>query len=123
MEDLLIEGTEETPTVHLQVGGELSLSGNSYPEDALEFYSPLLSWLDEYRNSPADSTITTFNISYFNSASTMPLLKILSALEVMHKAGNKVQVIWRHAVGDTLMADKAEEMSSLVELPIEIRGE
>ena len=123
MEDLLIEETEETPTVHLQVGGELSLSGHSYPEDALEFYAPILSWLDKYRNRPADRTITTFNISYFNSASTMPLLKILTTLEAMHKAGNEVQVIWLHAVGDALMADKAEEMSSLVELPFEIREE
>ena len=121
MEDLLIEGTEETPSVHLQVGGELSLTGRSYPEDALEFYSPVLSWLDEYQKRPADLTEATFNISYFNSSSTILLLKILTSLSVMHQSDHKVRVIWMHDNGDTLMADKAEEMSSMVDLPFEIR--
>jgi hypothetical protein len=121
MEDLLLEGTEETPTVHLQLNGDLSLKGHSYPEDALEFYSPILGWLEEYKNSMAEATTATFNMTYFNSSSTILLLKILTSLGAMHKSGHGIQVVWMHEEGDTLMADKAEEMKSMVDLPFEIK--
>jgi len=121
MEDYLLEGTEETPRIHLQLNGELSFKGHSYPEDALEFYLPILNWLKEYKNSMAEATTATFNMTYFNSSSTILLLKILTSLVAMHKSGRAVRVVWMHEKGDTLMEEKAEEMGSMVDLPFEIK--
>ena len=46
---LHIEGTEDTPEVLLDSGNNtFSISGRSFPENAIEFYEPIFAWLQKY---------------------------------------------------------------------------
>ena len=49
MDNLKIAAGKTTPGVSFESRkGELSIVGESYPENSVEFFKPLLDWLDEY---------------------------------------------------------------------------
>ena len=49
MKTLTIEGTPKTPMVKFDgETGKIEIKGRSIPENSIEFYKPLVEWLDEY---------------------------------------------------------------------------
>ena len=48
MEDLKLEGSAKTPFVEFNSKGELLLKGRSIPENSIEFYKPIIEWIDNY---------------------------------------------------------------------------
>ena len=52
MEDLKQEGSAKTPEVEFNASGELLLKGRSIPENSIEFYKPLIEWIESYSESP-----------------------------------------------------------------------
>ena len=57
MEPLIIEGTAKTPNVKFDGGqGLIEVKGRSIPENSIEFYKPLVDWLEEYGKTPASLT-------------------------------------------------------------------
>ena len=57
MKELVIKGEAKTPTINFNfLSGELLISGRSIPENSVEFYEPIISWLcDQHRATMADS--------------------------------------------------------------------
>ena len=57
MEALSIEGTAKTPSVKFNgQEGVIEIKGRSIPENSIEFYKPLVEWLEEYSGAPLDLT-------------------------------------------------------------------
>ena len=56
MENVTMEGSPKTPTVNFDNGGVLEIAGRSIPENSIEFYKPLIDWIDEYGRSPQAET-------------------------------------------------------------------
>ena len=53
-----IAATARTPNVKLDADtGRMTLSGESYPEDAGKFYGPILESLTEHREQDADKAL------------------------------------------------------------------
>ena len=53
MEPIIIEGTPKTPTVKFDsTEGVFEIKGRSIPENSVEFYKPLVDWLDSYKETP-----------------------------------------------------------------------
>ena len=78
---LYIEQTPKTPQVDLnQLNGELILSGRSIPENAAKVYEPILNWVSEYILNARSTTNLRLNLEYFNTSSSIWLLKILKVL-------------------------------------------
>jgi hypothetical protein len=51
MEPIIIEGTSKTPTVKFDSNeGVFEIKGRSIPENSVEFYKPLVDWLDAYKD-------------------------------------------------------------------------
>ncbi|MFN4811466.1 MAG: SiaC family regulatory phosphoprotein, partial [Bacteroidota bacterium] len=49
METLLIEGSAKTPTIKFDAEqGIIEIKGRSIPENSIEFYKPLIDWLEKY---------------------------------------------------------------------------
>ncbi|WP_027003897.1 DUF1987 domain-containing protein [Hugenholtzia roseola] len=114
MQPLTIDGTEDTPKVVLDKERSLfEVSGRSLPEDAAEFYAPLLEWLAEYEKDPKPETPFMFKLEYFNTASSKLILDILSKLESIEGTS----VIWYFHEDDEDMEEAGEEFSELVEIP------
>ncbi len=120
MENLNIMPTDESPKVTMdKENGILEITGKSLPEDVSAFYEPVLKWLNEYKKQPADLTILTIKLSYFNTASSKLLLDILMVLEEMYEEGNKILVKWYYPDYDEDMKDAGVEYSEMVDVPFE----
>lgn len=120
METIKIQGTEDTPKVILDKESELmEISGRSLPEDVASFYEPVLTWLEEYSQSPNKKTVFNFKLIYFNTASSKLLLDILMKLEEIHEAGNDVLIRWHFPEDDEDMEEAGEEYADIVDVPFE----
>jgi hypothetical protein len=81
IQNLIIEQTPKTPQIDLnQLTGDLIFSGRSIPENAAKVYEPVFSWITEYALKARPTTNIRFNLEYFNTSSTIWLIKILKVL-------------------------------------------
>jgi hypothetical protein len=79
--NLFVEQTSKTPQVDLnQYNGELILYGRSIPENAAKIYEPIFDWVSQYILNPRPTTNFRINLEYFNTSSSIWLVKILKAL-------------------------------------------
>ena len=93
MEPIIIEGTPKTPTVKFDANeGVFEIKGRSIPENSVEFYKPLVDWLDRYKESPLLKTVVDIRLEYFNTSSSKCILDIFKRLENIHKAKNEVEI-------------------------------
>lgn len=114
MRILNIKPSDETPLVKFDPeAGTLELSGRSLPEDAMSFYEPLITWLDNYSKEPADKTIFYFKLDYFNTASAKQLLKIFWHLEELFKTKKSVTINWYYHKNDHDMLASGERFAKL----------
>ena len=120
MEVIKSVGTDDTPSVTLDVANEIfEISGRSLPEDVAVFYEPILDWIDRYSEEATGKTIFNFKLVYFNTASSKMILDILLKLEEMHEAGKDVLVRWHYPEDDEDMEEAGEEYSDIVDVPFE----
>lgn len=97
MESLSIGKTNSTPSIQFNADLRvLSLKGESFPENAAKFYSPVLKWIRAFLNAPDESKINIeFEIIYFNSSTSKIFLTLFELLEEGSKKGKEISVIWR----------------------------
>ena len=121
MEVIKIAGTDDTPSVILDVENDIfEISGRSLPEDVTAFYEPILEWLDEYaEKGPNKKTVFNFKLVYFNTASSKLILDILLKLEEMYEDGKDVVIRWHYPEDDEDMEEAGEEYADIVEVPFE----
>jgi hypothetical protein len=121
MEPIIIEGTPKTPTVHFDSGaGVFKLEGRSIPENSVEFYKPLVDWLDKYKESPLPKTIVEVKLEYFNTSSSKCILDVFKKLELIHKAKNDVAIKWYYEEDDEDMLEAGEDYESIIRVPFEM---
>jgi hypothetical protein len=79
--NLFVEQTPKTPQIDLnQYNGELILYGKSIPENAAKVYEPVLNWVSQYILNARPTTNFRLNLEYFNTSSSIWLVKILKVL-------------------------------------------
>ena len=122
-ESLRIEATEDTPLIDFNVEtGVFQVTGRALPEDAHEFFKPIEEWVQEYAESPKEKTIVEMRIDYFNSAATRYIFNLLMCFEdIVDEEKGEVTVVWYYKEGDDMIESKGEEMSSILELPFEMK--
>jgi hypothetical protein len=121
MEALLIDGTQKTPTVQFEPSkGVLEIKGRSIPENSIEFYKPLVDWLEEYSSSPADRTVVNVHLEYFNTSSSKCILDVFKKLETLHKSNNDVQINWYYEEDDEDMLEAGEDYESIIRVPFKM---
>jgi len=87
MKPIVIEGTPKTPSIKFDPSeGVFEISGRSIPENSVEFYRPLLEWLDQYKEVPLEKTVVKIRLEYFNTSSSKCILDVFKKLEAIHKA-------------------------------------
>ena len=120
MEPLRLEQTDDSPLVELDQENNLfEISGKSLPEDVVDFYMPVLDWLNVYRANPNPKTEFSFKLIYFNTASSKLLLDILMIFEEMVEEGHAVTVKWFSLQSDEDMQEAGKEYEEMVDVPFE----
>jgi len=121
MENFHIDGSPKTPTINFDgETGVLEFRGRSIPENSVEFYAPINEWLENYKNSPKQSTIVDMRLEYFNTSSSKCILDFFKRLEEMNGKGTNVVVNWYFEREDEDMAEAGEDYEAIVELPFKI---
>lgn len=121
MESLKIEGTPKTPTINFNASsGILEVKGRSIPENSIEFYKPLIDWLDEYLSGPAKQTTVNIQLEYFNTSSSKCILDVFKKLEGIYKAGNEVMINWHYEEDDEDMLEAGEDYQSIIKVPFKM---
>ncbi|MCF8225735.1 MAG: DUF1987 domain-containing protein [Bacteroidales bacterium] len=120
METLHIEGTYRTPTISLNPDdGILKIMGRSNPENAREFYTPVLNWLDEYITLPAERTDLRVNLEHFNTSSSKFLMEIFRRIRYLADKDKAFNVKWLYEEDDLEMLDTAEAYEMMTGLRFE----
>ena len=121
MDPLKIEGTPKTPTVYFDANkGRIEIKGRSIPENSIEFYKPLVDWLDEYLNQTAEKTEVIIQLEYFNTSSSKCILDVFKKLESLYKNGNEVVIDWYYEEDDEDMLEAGEDYQSIIKVPFKM---
>ncbi len=121
MEPISIEGTPKTPTVKFDSdAGLVEIKGRSIPENSIEFYKPLVDWLDEYAANPKDETTVNIQLEYFNTSSSKCILDVFKKLEAVNKGDNKVAINWYYEEDDEDMLEAGEDYQSILKIPFKM---
>ena len=121
MESLSIEGTNKTPSIKLNPeNGVIEIKGRSIPENSIEFYRPIVEWLDEYAKNPNKKTTVNVQLEYFNTSSSKCILDIFKKLESLKKARNEVIINWYYEEDDEDMLESGEDYESIIRVPFKM---
>jgi hypothetical protein len=121
MENLYLKGNLKFPTLDFNAQtGVFEIKGRSLPEHAVEFYKPVVEWLDEYKKSPQPKTVINVSLEYFNTSSSKMILDVFKKIQQLHKDGIKLEVNWHYEEDDPDMLDQGETFREILKIPINI---
>ena len=118
MNNLNLSATISTPSVEFDAAaGSLTIAGESYPENAFEFYKPLLGWVRDYLASSDVAVTANLALSYLNTSSIKSIMDLLDLLEAAHVKGRTVSLYWRYHKENDRALEMIEEFREEVTLP------
>ena len=121
METVTIEGTPKTPTINFDMQkGVLEIKGRSIPENSIEFYKPLVDWLEKYSSSPKPQTNVNIQLEYFNTSSSKCILDVFKKLEAIHKNGSEIIINWYYETDDEDMLEAGEDYQAIINVPFKM---
>ena len=112
MGPLHIASTVKTPEIQFIADeARLVLSGRSIPENAVDFYRPVLEWAQA---APSDFKLTVqVQLEYFNTSSSKCLLDLFKRLE----ASDALEIQWFFDADDEDMLEAGEDYDHIVGVP------
>lgn len=107
MQDFILPATQQTPEVRFRPATrELSLRGESFPENAVSFYGPVFQALKACLDAAAGQELSfEIALAYYNSASTKAIFRLVQICNEAAAAGTKVVVRWLHDPDDDNLRD------------------
>jgi len=109
--EFIIEATESSPLCTInQDDKSILLSGVSMPENANEFYLPIIEEVNSLFDGASGDFLMTVDLSYMNSMSNKQLLRLMKHIE---SKGFQLTVNWKYQMDDQLMKVKGEELKRI----------
>ena len=102
--------------------GQLTMSGESYPENTFEFYAPIVNWLKTFIAETELAITLNLELAYLNTGSVKCLMDIFDLLEDAFQEGREISVIWRYHKKNSRALETAEEFSEDLTLPFQIEA-
>ena len=110
MENLFIEGSDTMPNVEFGTNGLLKIEGRALPENAHDFFSPLIKWVREFST---EKVVLEINLEYFNTAVSKQLYDFLKAVE-NNQNFKKITLKWFYEDGDDEILESGEIYEELL---------
>ena len=127
MKSLQITGTPVSPAIEFNIESRvLEISGHSRPENARDFYFPLIQWLEDLNvfvlnnklvNIDVEPFSFKFKYIYFNSSSAKFIYDIIILLNGFQKEGFPVKIYWYFDEDDDELREAGEELSDMANAP------
>jgi hypothetical protein len=97
-----------------------SLSANR-SRNPVEFYEPLLEWIEKLKKSAPPRINMTVRLDYFNTSSSKLVLLLFKNLEDIYLAGkSKIKIIWLYNRNDEDQFDSGIDYQSIIDVPFEL---
>lgn len=120
MKPLIIQATEDTPEIIFDPENNVfKISNVSLPENAIEFYAPVLDWLKKYKEKPNPVTIFDFNVEYLNTASSKQIFELIFLIDKISEFSD-VTIRWHYDVIDEDMHSLGIRFTHLVKVKFEL---
>lgn len=121
MKDLVINGEAKTPTIKFNFqDGSLLISGRSIPENSVEFYEPVIAWLEEYRSSNGSGLAIDIKLEYFNTSSSKCILDLFKKLEELKESAKNINIKWYYEADDEDMEEAGQDFQAIINVPMEL---
>ena len=119
MDSINIEGTPKTPTISFDANtGVIEIKGRSIPENSIEFYKPLVDWLDKFADVAQGTVNVNIQLEYFNTSSSKCILDVFKKLEnLQNKNRAEVVINWYYEEDDEDMLEAGEDYQSILKIP------
>ncbi len=120
LQPLIIESSDRTPYVKLDKESSLIvLQGNTYPEDAHEFFRPIMRWIYLYIKNPNPHTHVDLMFTYLNSTSERIIFDLIERFQKLYNRGYHVTIRWYYEEDDDDMYEKGLEFHDKLTLSFE----
>jgi len=118
MEKFVLESSPKTPRIQFDTeSGQFEISGRSIPENSIEFYNPLLNWLEQHLRGVRQDITLDIKLEYFNTSSSKCLVEIFRKLEKINEK-TQVTINWHYLEEDEDMLESGEDYKAIIKLPI-----
>lgn len=109
MENYIIPATKYTPRIEFNYDESiLRIEGDSYPENAMDVFQPLILKLEDYFCDSMQSLRIDLMIDYLNTSSSKMMTDIICRLQGYHIAGHGIQLNWYYPAGDIDLRETCE---------------
>jgi hypothetical protein len=121
MDNLHIAKTKYTLEVNFDKdSGILQMQGSSYPENAFDFFSPIIEWLKKFTFDSNKPIVMNMRLNYLNTSSTKCILDIFEILNTYMLGGNQVKLNWYYDNDDMDMMETGEELIEDFDIPFDL---
>jgi len=121
MEAMNIPATKNTPAITSDpASNRFSIIGISVPENASEFYQPIIERLFRAGEMPAPGSVFHFRLNYFNSSSLKAIYMLLNEVKKGIDSGHAYVIEWCVEQDDEFMQEAAETFSELLGVPLTV---
>lgn len=124
LEIIDIEAKKSTPHIFLDsINREFRIEGESYPENAVAFYKPIIDWVKDYLTVSDRGIDLSIKLLYINTSSTKALLVLLDLIEEAHEAGKQSHIRWIYNRENKVAYEIGEDLRQGLNLPFTIHQE
>ncbi len=110
MENLYIEGSDTLPSVQLNSSGLLKITGRALPENAFNFFKPIIEWVKDFSSETVNIEI---NLEYYNTAVSKQLYDFLKVIDANYN-NKKINLNWFYEEGDDEILESGEIYEELL---------
>jgi hypothetical protein len=117
MQEIRIPKTKNSPEIIMNPDGIIKIRGRSIHENVTEFFQPVIEWINEYIEDPADVTCVDLTLEYFNSASAKIFITLLQKVTYVQLKHKKFIINWYYEDGDEDILERGEYFASVLDVP------
>lgn len=107
--NISIPGSDRTPSIDFK-DGVFSITGRSYMENSVEFYTPVKRMIEEYQGP----LTVEIGLDFFNTSSSKCIMDLLFLVDKKCVTGTECKIRWSYKSDDEDMRDAAEEFRDLL---------
>jgi hypothetical protein len=121
MASFSVEKTPKSPEIRFDFDkGRLEIRGCSTPENATDFYRPLIEAIEKYSSEPKPHTEADVFLNYFNTSSSKMIFTVFKKLSGVQRNGSTVLINWYHEDGDDDMLEAGMDYQSIIDVPFKM---
>lgn len=112
MENLEISKTTQSPRVHFNLNGILIIEGVSTINYANKFYSELISWLQNFKETKPENINLVLELYYLNTSSSLLIIELLRLINTFKDINTKLIIEWRYEEDDEDIFSLGEDIEA-----------